>query len=175
MTEVPVSSRDVQEAYPRIGGVFHEPPPIRDQDVAGFGIRTLAYLLDRVILEILHLLFLIAAYAGSQTGFSLPLEAMILDRLAPVAIGVFFGMTAVDIVYYTYLHGSTGQTVGKLICGLKVVGLHGNPIGYCRAFRRWLGYVLSYLVCGLGFFWVAVDRRSQGWHDKIAKTFVVRI
>ncbi|EAV2407511.1 RDD family protein, partial [Salmonella enterica] len=26
----------------------------------------------------------------------------------------------------------------------------------------------------LGFFWIAFDRRKQGWHDKLAGTVVVR-
>ncbi len=26
----------------------------------------------------------------------------------------------------------------------------------------------------LGFFWVAFDARKQGWHDKIARTVVIR-
>jgi uncharacterized RDD family membrane protein YckC len=27
----------------------------------------------------------------------------------------------------------------------------------------------------LGFIWVAFDRKKQGWHDKIARTVVVRV
>jgi uncharacterized RDD family membrane protein YckC len=26
----------------------------------------------------------------------------------------------------------------------------------------------------LGFFWIAIDMRKQGWHDKLANTVVVR-
>jgi uncharacterized RDD family membrane protein YckC len=26
----------------------------------------------------------------------------------------------------------------------------------------------------VGYLWVAVDRRKQGWHDKIADTYVVK-
>jgi uncharacterized RDD family membrane protein YckC len=32
---------------------------------------------------------------------------------------------------------------------------------------------LSALPLGLGFVWIAFDRRKQGFHDKIAKTCVV--
>ena len=33
---------------------------------------------------------------------------------------------------------------------------------------------VSFLAFGLGILWVAVDRRKQGWHDKLARTVVVR-
>lgn len=39
---------------------------------------------------------------------------------------------------------------------------------------RYLAYYISLLPLGLGFIWIAFDRRKQGWHDKIARTVVVR-
>lgn len=39
---------------------------------------------------------------------------------------------------------------------------------------RYLGYYVSAIPFGLGFLWVAFDPRKQGWHDKIARTVVVR-
>ena len=39
---------------------------------------------------------------------------------------------------------------------------------------RYLAYYPSFLVFGLGLLWVAWDARKQGWHDKLAKTVVVR-
>ena len=37
---------------------------------------------------------------------------------------------------------------------------------------RVLGYIVSAILM-LGFIWIAVDRRRQGFHDKLAGTFVV--
>jgi len=39
---------------------------------------------------------------------------------------------------------------------------------------RYLGYYLSMLPLFLGFIWVGIDRRKQGFHDKIAGTVVIR-
>jgi uncharacterized RDD family membrane protein YckC len=39
---------------------------------------------------------------------------------------------------------------------------------------RYLCYYLSILPLGLGLLWVGWDPRKQGWHDKIARTVVVR-
>ena len=39
---------------------------------------------------------------------------------------------------------------------------------------RYLGYYVSIIPLFMGLFWVAFDRRKQGWHDKLAGTVVVR-
>ncbi len=42
------------------------------------------------------------------------------------------------------------------------------------AFLRWVGSLISGLFLWLGYLWIAIDGRKQGWHDKIAATLVVR-
>jgi hypothetical protein len=37
-----------------------------------------------------------------------------------------------------------------------------------------VGSLVSALFLWLGYLWIAVDWRKQGWHDKIAATLVVR-
>jgi uncharacterized RDD family membrane protein YckC len=37
------------------------------------------------------------------------------------------------------------------------------------------GKIISYVVIYLGFLWIIWDQRKQGWHDKIANTYVVRV
>jgi len=71
--------------------------------------------------------------------------------------------------------GASGQTIGKLVCYLKVVQTSGEPISYGQAFLRWVGYLVSSILLYLGFFWVMVDYNRQGWHDKIADTYVIKV
>src|SRR5690606_15441256 len=40
-------------------------------------------------------------------------------------------------------------------------------------FREWIGKWISGLIFGLGFLWILFDRDNQGWHAKIASTYVV--
>jgi uncharacterized RDD family membrane protein YckC len=77
--------------------------------------------------------------------------------------------------YFTYCHGVTGQTIGKWICGLKVVKKNGESLGLGLAFLRWIGYwVSSFFLC-FGFIWIAFSKQKQGWHDKIAGSYVIRV
>lgn len=81
----------------------------------------------------------------------------------------------IGIAYYVYFHGSaSGQTVGKKLLGIRVVGAHdGAPIGYGSAALRYVGSILSAIPCGLGYLWMLWDDNKQTWHDKIASTIVV--
>jgi uncharacterized RDD family membrane protein YckC len=80
----------------------------------------------------------------------------------------------VGIVYYTYFHGKTGQTPGDAALSIRVVDRDGGgPIGYGRAFVRWLVSLVSALVILLGYLWMLWDGEKQTWHDKAANDVVI--
>lgn len=65
-------------------------------------------------------------------------------------------------------------TPGKLLMGCQVVDADSfQPISGKQALIRYLGYYVSLLSLGLGFFWIAWDKRKQGFHDKMANTVVL--
>ena len=57
--------------------------------------------------------------------------------------------------------------------GIRVVGPNGEYPTFWRSIRRYIGYLLIALSLGIGFLWVLIDKRRQGWDDKLAGTFVV--
>lgn len=76
-------------------------------------------------------------------------------------------------VYFILFWWLGGQTVGKAILGIKVIRAGGGPIRLSTALRRLLGYFIAMIPLGLGFFWALIDPRRQGWHDKLAQTYVI--
>jgi uncharacterized RDD family membrane protein YckC len=42
------------------------------------------------------------------------------------------------------------------------------------ALRQIIGQWVAAIFCYIGFIWALFDANKQGWHDKIAKTLVVR-
>jgi len=50
----------------------------------------------------------------------------------------------------------------------------GSRISFGKAVLRFLGYLVNGVVFNLGYMWAGWDPEKQGWHDKIAGTFVVR-
>jgi uncharacterized RDD family membrane protein YckC len=77
---------------------------------------------------------------------------------------------------YTIVFWSVKQaTPGKMVLSMRIVDAHtGSAPSLGQYFGRYLGYFVSLIPLGLGFFWIAFDERGQGWHDKLARTVVVR-
>jgi uncharacterized RDD family membrane protein YckC len=79
------------------------------------------------------------------------------------------------IAYYTYLEGTRGQTIGKMITKIKVVREDGRPIDMEQAFKRNIlrvidGFV-AYLI-GAVLIWRSDKQQRLG--DTVAKTVVVK-
>ena len=137
----------------------------------GFWPRAMAFLLDKIIIYLL--LFLVIIVGIMILGLSIfSITPTIL--ITPLFLSYYGVNLLLNMLYFTYFHGTSGQTPGKKLLGLKVIQKTGEPMTPGIAFLRWVGYIVSGMVFYLGFIWIGFDSRKQGWHDKIAGTFVVR-
>ena len=62
--------------------------------------------------------------------------------------------------------------------GIRVIDVRdnpGQPIGYSRAFIRWLVSIVSTIVIFLGYLWMLWDPQKQTWHDKAAASVPIRV
>ncbi len=97
-----------------------------------------------------------------------------LNGFVYMVLGLGLAVILITTLYYT-LMTARGATVGKKVFGMKVVREDGAPIGFGRSLlRHTVGYWVSAAVFGLGFIWIGFDPHKQGWHDKMAGTYVVR-
>jgi uncharacterized RDD family membrane protein YckC len=76
-------------------------------------------------------------------------------------------------LYFVFFYSTTGQTIGMYTMGLRVVRTDGKHMTLVGSILRWFGLFLSAIPLGLGFLWVVIDDRRQGWHDKLAHTCVI--
>jgi uncharacterized RDD family membrane protein YckC len=145
---------------------------------AGFWRRLIAFTIDgTIVFFIFMILFVIASLAFFSGAISSNGEKFISDLtdpayFSPAIIFLWLSYFFINIVYFTYFHGTTGKTPGKMLLGLQVVSADGLPISFGTAFLRSVGYLVSNIFY-LGFIWVAFDGKKQGWHDKIAGTVVI--
>lgn len=146
---------------------------------AGFWRRFVAYMIDGFILSVVLILFMIIAgvayFAGAVSGQNRDLLVRLTDPdlIATLTLWIWAISILTNIAYFTYFHGSSGRTPGKMLMGLQVVSADGAPISFGVAFLRSVGYLVSSFVFCLGYIWIGFDRRKQGWHDKIAGTVVI--
>jgi uncharacterized RDD family membrane protein YckC len=139
----------------------------------------MAFCIDKIILFITSIFILFVGVLALSLGFLSHYSEFLPDRLAETSlifVFLYFLMTAfISMLYFTYFHGTTGQTFGKMIFGLQVVQSTGEKMTIGVGFLRWVGYIISAIVFYMGFIWIAFDGKKQGWHDKIAGTVVVRV
>ena len=91
------------------------------------------------------------------------------------ALGSIFWLIDVGwIIYNAMLNGTTGQSIGKKIIGLKVVNAEtGELIGAGNGILRWLFHIVDSLICYIGWLFPLWDAKKQTIADKIAKTVVL--
>ncbi len=146
---------------------------------AGFWRRFVAYMIDGFIVSVVFVILVIVAvlayFAGAMAGDSHAWIAGLTnpEHLAALTAWIWLFSILIKIAYFTYFHGSTGRTPGKMLLNLQVVSAAGTPVSFGSAFLRSVGYLISTLVFCLGYIWVAFDKKKQGWHDKIAGTVVI--
>jgi uncharacterized RDD family membrane protein YckC len=130
-------------------------------DYAGFWARAAAFVLDGVIVTVILVPLLVLGFGIREVSLDPAEQWWGLIALLAIAAAV--------IGFWRYC----GATPGKLALGLRIVDAKsGRPPTIGRLVVRFLAYFVS-APFYLGFLWVAIDRRKQGWHDKIAGTVVI--
>ena len=140
---------------------------------AGFLERLFSYIIDSFILFAISVALAISTFYLMGEAFMDAIEDP--QIMAKGINGPFILVVSlIQAFYFTYFHSVTGQTVGKWLIGIKVVNNKGETLGFIRSFFRFAGYILSLYSFCIGFIWIIFDRNCQGWHDKIAGSYVIR-
>jgi len=88
-------------------------------------------------------------------------------------LGISFGWA---IAYFTvFISWNNGQTIGKRVCGIRVVQLDNKPLTLWGAFGRQGGYSAGFATGLLGFLQIYWDPNRQAVQDKLADTLVLQI
>lgn len=138
-----------------------------EYEYAGFWIRVWASLIDSALVLLVTAPLLGLLY-GWDTGFGLssgsgfrPTEFIISWVLPGIAV----------IAFWRY----RSATPGKMVIHARIVDARtGEPPSVGQLIGRYLGYFVSTFPFFLGLIWVGIDARKQGWHDKLARTVVIR-
>lgn len=144
---------------------------------AGFASRAVAFVVDGIVMSVAILgaiallqallgFFTLYGLVGQRLTQSTPFAAAVAVVIALIAAGIAIGYPVGCWVLF-------GQTLGKYLMGLRVARKDGRLLTIRYALLRYIGYWLSALPLGLGFFWVLIDDERQAWHDKLADACVM--
>jgi len=79
----------------------------------------------------------------------------------------------IGVAYYVFFIGWKGATPGKMLLKIKVVRPDGQPVGYGQSFLRYIGYMASSIILGIGYLMAIWDDEKRALHDRIASTRVI--
>ena len=145
------------------GGYPPQPYAAAQPRFGGFWIRVVAYIIDGILVGIVGAIVDLIFHANpndpNSSGYGI---AQSLNFLIGAA-------------YFIGFWSAWSATPGQRILSLRVVDANTTqPITVGKAILRYIGLLVSFLVCFIGVIWVAFDSRKQGWMDKIAGTVVLQ-
>lgn len=152
------------------------PPPAGVGAPTDLGTRVIARIIDAVLLSavffILLVPFVIGAIFAEVSGFGM---------FGGFSGGSFFSgliFAALTVAYFAFMESNQGQTVGKMVMGIKVVGPGGGNPTMEEAVKRnaWLALSVVPVLGGLAqlavmiYILVTISNSvtNQGWHDEFA-------
>ena len=133
---------------------------------AGFWIRALAAGIDFVVFAVVQATLLLI---GRRM-----LGADIDGATSARALAAFFTLVFAG-AYTTVLHCLAGQTIGKMLVGVRVVAGEAGPPPFGTALLRFGGYFASAATFTLGFVMAGLRADKRALHDLIAGTRVERV
>lgn len=138
---------------------------MNNTEYAGFWVRVGASLIDTVLMMIIVFPVLTFIYGSEywvSDSFFVGVWDFVFNMILP-AIAV--------ILFWVY----RAATPSKMAFRLKIVDADtGEKVSTGRLIGRYFGYYVATIPLFLGLIWVGIDRRKQGWHDKLAGTVVIR-
>ena len=127
--------------------------------IASAGQRFGAFLVDFVI-------SIIVGIAGFLIGSTIGIDGQAMNSV----FGIIYWIIVLGLV------ATRGQSPGKMAIGIKIVKTDGSDISIgTTLLREIIGKIVSAIILLLGYIWILFDGQRQGWHDKIASTYVVKV
>jgi len=136
-----------------------------DIEYAGFWVRLGAVLIDMLIMAIVLYVPLSMIYGeeywmGNQVIYGF--WDLLFGYILPIIATIWFWLRFLG-------------TPGKMALKLRIVDAEtGQKMSTGQAIGRYFAYIPALLPLCLGLIWVGIDKKKQGWHDKLANTVVIR-
>ena len=157
-----------------------------DSNLASFGIRWVAQIIDFIILYIINFIIITpilgAVGFGIASGNDFDFESMsegdyiaTITALMGALVAGSIVLYVIRVLYGAFMESSNLQaTVGKLAVGIKVTTTEGEKLTFVKALLRHIGKIISGLIIFIGYIMAAFTEKRQALHDFIAGSLVVK-
>ena len=140
---------------------------------AGFLPRAVAFVIDLLILTVLDGVLFVTTFVA--VGVASALRGGSLQSPGELVEAVFTaGQIGLFLAYFGLLHAGPGQTIGKALLGLRVIGSDGRDLAIPQGLLRAGAYVFSALPLGVGCL-IAALPAGRALHDYLMGSRVVEV
>ena len=140
--------------------------PAVDPSIAPLGSRLIAALIDLVFL---------AAIDATVLHFTLRLTGLTPAEAGRLPLAPLFGFLALlNGGYLTMFIAASGQTMGKMMTGVKVVAMDGGAVPFGHAVLRAILWLLTIVPLGIGALPALLTDDRRALHDRLANTRVIK-
>ncbi|MFZ0638588.1 MAG: RDD family protein [Candidatus Acidiferrales bacterium] len=177
-TPQPAASAPSTAIPPAMPAAYPPTAVARPIGYAGFWLRFVAWIIDRIILGVAFsfISFPLMAASTMRTWIGHPPQSP-EELIAFVTAFSKIALLALvfNWLYYALLESSAWQaTIGKKTLGLEVTDMAGRRISFARASGRFFGKIISALILWIGYIMAGFTAQKQALHDIMAGCLVMR-
>jgi uncharacterized RDD family membrane protein YckC len=146
----------------------------RDRELADWGVRAAAQVLDTLLLAGIVLIVLVAVRVAARDATNHTLEVI------AYAVGIPLGLAYAPALM-ARRGARNGQTLGRQAMRIRVVCDDGKPMTIARGLlrevigRQLLLALTFYVYALIDYLWPLWDKANQTIHDKVGSTRVMRV
>ncbi|HDS46411.1 MAG TPA: RDD family protein [Methanomicrobia archaeon] len=143
-------------------------------DYASLGSRAVALIIDYIILGIIIWVITVPFGAAALISMRTLRDPMAFSGAAVLAVSAI--SMIIWLLYFTYLEGSSGQTLGKRVMNIKVTKESGESLTFVDALIRTLCRIIDMLptLYIFGIIIILLTDKNQRIGDLAAHTTVVK-
>lgn len=127
----------------------------------------------RVLACILYDSMLVFALLFVSTLAFLLIPAEIRDTDPVIQIAKMTWYVAICYMYFGWFWQRSGQTPGMRAWRTYLTDCTGHLASRSATMKRFLAAMLSWLLVGLGYLWMIVDKDKRSLHDRLSGTCLV--
>ena len=140
---------------------------------AGFWWRLLAGLIDLIVFAVAWYVAALLITIGSAVTGGFDVNNPNPANYAALAGPTYIAGLVLNVFYFVGSWTLLGRTPGMMATRLRLVTGSQHRISVWAAGLRYIVLIPSALLI-VGLLWIIWDRNKQGWHDKAARSYVIR-
>ena len=140
---------------------------------AGFWWRLLAGLIDLIVFAVAWYVAALLITIGAAVAGGFDINNPNSANYEALAGPTYIAGLVLNGLYFVGSWALLGRTPGMMVTRLRLVTGSQQRITLWAAILRYLVLIPSALLI-VGLLWIIWDRNKQGWHDKAARSYVIR-